>query len=304
MPKGKAGENPGQRPTGRIFLANVGANRSHPVQSPLFPDGTFELVPIPEGKEFQFPPVPRYADIPCFNRDASREFADRRPASRRFEDRRFANLGEYLPDRFHDVRAHRDPDFENLTYGDLCHYAPRAAGLKQMRPGDLLFFLARLVPFQKGRFVHEEGGFFLTGMFEIEEILREVRESPKGRWKNRVGRNAHVLRGRVDPGHFDGFWVFTGSRRSLRFRRAVRVDRRLADRVFRDAQGRPWDWERSGQGGNSVRSELQVIGSYTRSCRMVIDPDTPQGKKSASVLFSAIRRENPQLWGKDSGGTF
>ena len=77
MPKSKAGENPSQRPTGRIFLANVGANRSHPVQSPLFSDGTFELVPIPEGKEFQFPPVPCYADIPCFNRDASAQ--GRRP---------------------------------------------------------------------------------------------------------------------------------------------------------------------------------------------------------------------------------
>ena len=290
MPKDKAGENPGQRPIGRIFLANVGANRSHPVQSPLFSDGTFELVPIPEGKEFQFPPVPCYADIPCFNRDASR-----RVAARGFINRRLASLGEYLPDRFQGVHAHRDPDFENLTYGDLCHCAPRAGGLKQMRPGDLLFFLARLVPFRKGMFVHEKGGFFLTGMFEIEEILREVRESPKGRWKNRVGRNAHVLRGRVDPRYFDGFWVFTGSRRSLRFTRAVRVDRRLADRVFRDAQGRPWDWEKSGQGGNRVRSELQVIGSYTRSCRMVIDPDTPQGKKSATVLFSAVRGKNPQF---------
>ena len=34
--------------SGRIFLANVGANASHAFRSPVFPDGTFELLPIPE----------------------------------------------------------------------------------------------------------------------------------------------------------------------------------------------------------------------------------------------------------------
>ena len=34
----------------RVFLANVGANSSHsPLFSPLFEDGTFEFLPIPEG---------------------------------------------------------------------------------------------------------------------------------------------------------------------------------------------------------------------------------------------------------------
>ena len=36
-----------------------------------------------------------------------------------------------------------------------------------------------------------------------------------------------------------------------------------------------------------------MIGSYTRSCRMVIDPNIPRGAKAAAGLFAAIRNKNP-----------
>ena len=255
----------GDRP--RIFMANVGANRSHAVQSPLFPDGTFELVPIPEVDVFQADPAPRYGDLRCFNSSGP--------------------LSGFLPERFSRIHAHRDPDFDEWTYGDLCHYAPRAAGLKGLRPGDLLFFLARLVPFSEDRFDAEKGGFFLVGVLEIEEVFAEIRETPPKRVLKRIGQNAHVLRGRMDSAHFDGFWVFTGTENSRLFHKAVPVNRRMAERVFRDARGAPWDWE--------GRTELQVIGSYTRSCRMVIDPNTPRGAKAAAGLFAAIRNKNPDF---------
>jgi hypothetical protein len=200
-------EGGGIRNGPRIFLANVGANRSHAVQSPLFPDGTFELVPIPEGDAFQSDPAPRYADLRCFNSSGP--------------------LSGFLPHRFSRIHAHRDPDFDEWTYGDLCHYAPRAAGLKGLRPGDLLFFLARLVPFSEDRFDAEKGGFFLVGVLEIEKVFAEIREAPPGRIMRRIGRNAHVLRGLMDPARFDGFWVFSGTGKSLRIRRAAAVNRRL-----------------------------------------------------------------------------
>ena len=64
---------------------------------------------------------------------------------------------------------------------------------------------------------------------------------------------------------WDGFWVFAGTDRSARFDRAVPVDRAFADRILRTASGQPYAW-------SSNRSELQVIGSYTRACRRIIDP--------------------------------
>jgi hypothetical protein len=162
-----------------------------------------------------------------------------------------------------------------------------------MRPGDLLFFLARLVPYQKGKFEDNDGGFFLVGAIEVEEVFGDIRNPLSQSALRRIGQNAHVLRGLSDPAHFDGFWVFAGTKKSLRFRKAVRLDRELANKVFRDASGRRWDWE--GKGKGKGRSELQVIGSYTRSCRMVIDPRTQVGQKAASILCSAIRAKNPDF---------
>jgi len=251
----------------------VGANRSHRVQSPLFPDGTFELVPIPESEKFQAEPLPRYREIRCFNRDGF--------------------LAEYLPHRYADVHAHLDPDFDRFTYGDLCHYAPRAAGLKIMQPGDLLFFLARLVPYRESGFEDSAAGFFLVGALEIEEIFADIRNPPSQSVLRRIGQNAHVLRGLSNPAYFDGFWVFAGTKKSLRFHKAVRLDRDLAGKVFRDSSGHPWHWGAKGE--EKRRSELQVIGSYTRSCRMVIDPQRQVGQKAASHLCSAIRAKNPHF---------
>ena len=44
------------------FLANVGVNAAHRIHSPLHPDGTFELLPIPE-KEPWAPPMLRLPSI-------------------------------------------------------------------------------------------------------------------------------------------------------------------------------------------------------------------------------------------------
>jgi len=90
------------------FLANVGVNSSHPVQSPLNDDGTFELVPIPEVVPWSPPML--------------RGWGGR--------------------------AVHLDPDFISTppTYGDNCRRAGRAYSLRKARPGDLIVFCARLQP--------------------------------------------------------------------------------------------------------------------------------------------------------------
>src|ERR1700752_1181419 len=89
------------------FLANVGVNASHSVNSPLRADGTFELLPIPETVPWRPPMV-----------------------------RGWRNKG-----------VHRDPDFPSppATYGDNCRRAGRAFSLRRARKGDLIVFIARLV---------------------------------------------------------------------------------------------------------------------------------------------------------------
>lgn len=91
------------------FLANVGVNASHRVASPLQPDGSFRLLPIPERLAWA-PPMLR------------------------------------LPEAWGDLPVHLDPDLTSptATYGDNARRAGRAFSLRRAGPGDLIVFLARL----------------------------------------------------------------------------------------------------------------------------------------------------------------
>ena len=248
---------------GRIFLANVGANSSHRFSSPIFPDGTFEFIPIPEDRDLPGPHAVRYKDLRSFNQPGP-------------------DLLEYVPKRLWDWPCHNDPEFETFTYGDNCETSPRGASLKRLEPGDFLFFLARL----QQRAVdasYTAHGFYLIGFLEIAETLREVRSRPTDDTLRRFSANAHIRRGLSDPQLWDRFWVFRGSNRSRRFQKAVPIARELADRAFTSADGSPWRWD-------GARTELQVIGSYTRSCRCVVDPALPGHAERAEVLWEWVKR--------------
>ena len=259
MPRGLPGDRHrgGVALSGRIFLANVGANASHPFRSPIFADGTFEVLPIPEEGNLPGDSLVRFGELRSFNDPQ-------------------ASLRCYVPQRWWDYPCHFDPEFDTFTYGDNCATAPRAAALKSVLPGDFIFFIVRLVSLGDG-----EPGFYLMGYLEVESALASVTGPPGETDMAWAGNNAHIRRALSDPEWWNGFCVFRGSANSRRFRRAVPVSRELASRVFRTAAGRPWRWD-------SRRSDLQVIGSYTRSCRCVIDPGEPGGPERAARFWDAI----------------
>lgn len=251
--------------SGRIYLANVGANASHSFDSPIFEDETFEFITIPEDRDLPGDIAMRYGDLTSFYDTG-------------------VSLRDYIPKRLWNFPTHFDPEFETFTYGDNCETSPRAASLKRMVPGDYIFFLARLTRKReqtKGHKAPPEHGFYLVGFLEIESILRDVTRRPTDAEMERYGSNAHILRGLSDETLWDRFWVFAGSPNSRRFHRAVPVTRELAVRVFSSAGGSPWKWD-------AGRSDLQVIGSYTRSCRCVIDPATPDHAEKAKILWDWI----------------
>ena len=80
--------------------------------------------------------------------------------------------------------------------------------------------------------------------------------------------------------------MFAGSDRSTRFPGAVPVDRAFADRILHTATGQPYAW-------SSNRSELQVIGSYTRACRRIIEPRDATSAARAAALKQAVEHANP-----------
>jgi hypothetical protein len=111
------------------------------MHSPLFHDGTFEFVPIPDS---------RGVDERTYGNSEGR-------AGRAF--------AEYFPKRHQEVARlqamHVDPEFESFTYGDP---TPPKRGLAKMQPGDLLVFYAGMEGW--GHTVHP--ALYLAGMFRVK----------------------------------------------------------------------------------------------------------------------------------------
>lgn len=232
----------------RIFIINVGANASHGrLRSPIFENNTFEFVPIPEtGRRVSCPDclgLPRYSDLLTFNN---------------------LDYYDFIPKSYLELRVHNDPEFDSYTYGDYPTISPRAMNLRKAVKGDFIFFLARLVRYNYGSF--GKPGFFLIGCFEVESILKDVVEKPDDKALHFFGKNAHVQRALYSKRFWDGFWVFKGSKKSRRFKHAISFDKKFCDSVLLDSRGNTLVWP-------SHRSELQIIGSYTRACRVILQKD-------------------------------
>lgn len=180
-----------------MFLANVGVNAAHAARSPLFDDGTFALLPIPERIPWR-PPMLRLGDVPHLHIHAPRSWSDR--------------------------AVHLDPDLASgvATYGDNCRRAGRAFSLRRAQAGDLILFLARL------QAAGGPAGFHLVGCLEIDDAIQDVTRDPGPGWWD---RNAHIRRARA-TGSWDAFWVFRGGPPSRLFERAIPFRRRETDRLF------------------------------------------------------------------------
>ncbi len=190
----------------RLYVANVGANMadagSRGLRSPVFPDGTFELVPIKEAASFAGADgIPRYNELPSWTH-------------------RYSDLGEVLPARIRGYRAHADPEFDTFTYGDVT--SPRASALRRIAQGDSLWFLARLWGHDGGRWTGRSG-FYFVGQLSGEQY--------RLRWGEQHGRSLTAPLGERPRAAFAG-----------RIRRAVSGDRRVGrvGALHARHRGDPW----------------------------------------------------------------
>lgn len=244
----------------KLYVVNVGANTADAqrrgVRSPVLPDGTFELVPIKEPSRFRDDDAfPRYCDLPSWTG-------------------RWRALGDVVPDRVRTFRAHADPDFDALTYGDI--EDSRAANLARVVPGDELWFLARLWQHDGQRFTGPSA-FFFVGVIEVEHNLRlEAKASGvPDAIRSRVERNAHwrrMLAG--DPARFR---VLLGSERSHRFRHAIRVTPDVAAMLFAGEHDAVADQFVRPCGivtnKNGRPATMRYFGSITRTIQSFVDTD-------------------------------
>ncbi|UIO99658.1 hypothetical protein Hbl1158_14195 [Halobaculum sp. CBA1158] len=171
----------------RAVAINVAANTNLPGRrGPVYPDGSFVYVPIPE-REPTAEPVPTYADL---------------------------GLTRFVPPEAADLPVHLDPEFagvlgrESHTYGDP--HGVKAGPIAELDPGDSLLFYATLTVAADGDgdgdsdgdpvdWLPPEWGCFLIGEFRVAEVLGgdEYREADAAT-RERFASNAHVRRESFD----------------------------------------------------------------------------------------------------------
>jgi len=135
----------------KLYIANVGVNTKDAskrgIKSPVFPDQTFEFIPIKEcqeDSEFTYN-IYRYSTLICYNNP---EFT----------------LSHYIAEKYSNYAVHNDPEFTTFTYGDI--YTPRASNLKDVKQNDIILFLARLYEYKKGAgFTDNKGNFYFKGYY-------------------------------------------------------------------------------------------------------------------------------------------
>ncbi|MFC6974879.1 hypothetical protein ACFQL1_09605 [Halomicroarcula sp. GCM10025709] len=160
----------------RSVAINVGANTNEPgFRGPVFPDGSFEYVPIPESEETA-EPVPTYADLDL-ETDVS-AVADR--------------------------PVHFDPEFpeaggQRYTYGD--EHGVKAGPLSELTAGDYLVFYATLTTTgERPAWAPPEWGAYVVGHFRLARDAvtgEEYRDLPADE-RAVFDSNAHVKRDSFD----------------------------------------------------------------------------------------------------------
>lgn len=169
----------------RGVAINIGANTNQPgFRGPIFDDGRFEYVPIPESEPTRSDAsVPTYADLDL-TIDVS-EVAD--------------------------VPVHLDPTFAGVhgatayTYGDP--HGVKARPLLELEAGDYVFFYATLstAGSTPAEWITPEWGAYIIGQFRLDEPPIDATDGLTAADRSRVEGNAHLKR---DP--FDARVLLSG----------------------------------------------------------------------------------------------
>lgn len=226
----------------RAVAINVGANTNAPgVRGPIYPDGSFEFVPIPETEPLR-EPVPTYRDL---------------------------DLTTEIPEAALDSPTHLDPEFpeyphcERYSYGDP--HGVKARPLTELTTRDFVFFYATLsVAEERADWQAPDWGAYLIGQFELArdpvtgteyEDLTSVEREP-------FENNAHTKRAT-----FDARVLLAGAPRgSELYERAVPLSsheagtdpNRIVTDLSDDSGAGPW-WRRPLRFDEAATEELLAI---------------------------------------------
>lgn len=281
----------------RVYRASVFTNQKqhwkYGLLSEVYPEGTFEVLPILEHDE------------PCVKDDCHKHV---RKHLRTYADvpswhQPDISVAEYLglsPEAKKWV-VHDDPDLHTMmAYGDIRERrdgtrSARGAGLFSMVPGDWLLFIAHLAYAQspgKGDPKHHRTGWHLVGCLRAEHV--DFAGAGRG-FSNRAKGHAHWRWGQFEDmtwGNKPHNMIVCGEpgRADQRFKIAIPVlTHEDAIDLIRDKHGKPLDTD---EGEQSVKSQ---IGSFTRMGRCIGDTEKRGDKAYLKRLRDAILLGNPTL---------
>jgi hypothetical protein len=141
----------------------------------------FVYVPIPEGSNMDF------------HKGMNRSYAEIVPALKHFCRRHSCDISSDLkfPNILLNRFMHLDPDFGELTYGDVG--SRRGKRITELSEGDLIVFYAGLRPIRECGY---KLIYAIIGMFIVEDIL-SVSDIPQERW-NENAHTRRLVRGSTD----------------------------------------------------------------------------------------------------------
>jgi hypothetical protein len=191
----------------KVALLRIGIDTgSGGIHGPLFQDGTFEYIPIPDGDGI--------------------------------DDRTYGNTigkhGKKLVNYFPKTRKvkvanqaiHFDPEFATFTYGDP---TPPKSGLRHLQQGDMLIFYCGL----EGWDFKSSPALYLMGYFEVS-AAGKASDFSANELKNLFGENYHVKHRGIYERQEKELVLVKGSSKSRLLDKAVCISD-----IGRDRLGRP-----------------------------------------------------------------
>ena len=197
----------------KVVLLRVGIDSGcGGIQGPLFEDGTFEFICIPDGKRVS---VHTYGKMVGKNGES---------------------FVSYFPEGQREMMAsqtvHVDPEWETFTYGDPT--SPKRS-LQSLNPGDVLAFYCGLQEWdsESGWNTKSRPALYLAGYFEVK-LAGMARDFNEKSLKKEFGRNFHVRYASVYRQQKNDLVLVKGSPKSRLFNKAHKIS---ADR--QDRTGKP-----------------------------------------------------------------
>jgi hypothetical protein len=155
----------------QVVLLRVGVDAGcGGIQGPLFEDGSFEFICIPDNKR---------VSVHTYGNMAGK---DGRPLARYFAEARRKVMAEQ--------HVHVDPEWETFTYGDPT--TPKRS-LRNLKPGDLLVFYCGLQGWdsESGWKCDSHPALYLAGYFEVV-LAGMAGDFEQGVLASEFGKNFHV----------------------------------------------------------------------------------------------------------------